>query len=250
MRFKGNEMPISIAVCDDEKNIRDNIKSIVLKQYTDCLVDLYDSGNSLFAAGKEYDIYLLDIQMPGINGMETAEQIRKRRTTKSWNGSVIIFITSFKEYMADAFDVRAFHYLLKPIDESKFQNVFSRAVSDCLSAKEKAETHILIKSKDSYHKVLLSDIYYVESDNKKVIVHTMEGAIEYYGKMQDLEISLGNDFFRSHRCFIVNLEHITRYNASTIRMKNGSDVLLAQKKYNEFVKTYLHFAKSGGLIHG
>jgi len=244
-------MSISIAICDDEKNIQDSIKRIVLKQQcVDCHVDLFDSGNLLIAVEKEYDIYFLDIQMPGINGMETAEQLRKRQAADSRNESIIIFITSFKEYMPDAFDVKAFHYLIKPIDEVKFQTVFSRALSDCLKTKEKADNHILIKSNDSHHKVLLNDILYIESDNKKVIVNTIEGTIDYYGKMQDLETSLGNSFFRCHRCYIVNMEHITRYNAATIWLKNGSTIFLAQKKYNEFVKAYLNFAKSGGLIHG
>ena len=238
-----------VAICDDENNLREDIKRMVKNQCADCRVDLYDSGESLLAAYKEYDIYFLDIQMTGINGMETAERIRTREATESQSESIIIFVTSFTDFWGDAFDVKAFHYLVKPVDVIKFNAVFTRAVTDCLDKKERAGKHILIKSKDSYHKVLLCDIYYIESQNKKVVVSSTNGEIEHYGKMQDFENSLGNAFYRCHRCFIVNLEHITKYNATTIWLKNGSNIFLAHKKYNEFVKTYLNFAKSGGLIH-
>ena len=140
-------------------------------------------------------------------------------------------------------------YLVKPVEESKFNAVFTRAVADYKGKKERAEKFITIKSGDSYHKIFLSEIYYIESQNKKVLVTTKDGSTAYYGRMQDLESVLGKTFFRCHRCYIVNMEHITKYNATTITKKNGSNIFLANKKYNAFVKTYLSYAKSGGHIH-
>jgi len=239
---------VRVAVCDDENNIREDIKRMVKDQCADCSVDLYDSGDSLLAAFEEYDIYFLDIQMAGISGMETAARIRARETEEAQDESLIIFITSFSDFWGDAFDVKAFHYLIKPVDKSKFNAVFARASADCFRKKERAEKYILIKNRDSYHKILLSEIYYFESHNKKVAAVTKNGATAHYGKMQDLEKTLGDTFFRCHRCYIVNMEHITKYNATTIWLRNGSSIFLAHKKYNEFVKAYLNYAKSGGLI--
>jgi len=247
---EGSEnMTLHIAVCDDEINLREALEGMIRNQCEDCHVDLYDSGESLLAAHKEYDIYFLDIQMPGINGTETASRIRTRETAESQNESVIIFVTSFSDYWEKAFDVKAFHYLVKPVDKNKFNVVFTRAVADCLDKKDKTEKHILIKSKDSYHKISLSEILYFESQNKKVVVFSTNSEVEHYGKMQDIESVLGNTFFRCHRCYIVNMEHITKYNATTIWLKNGSSIFLAHKKYNEFVKAYLKFAKRGGLLN-
>lgn len=243
-------MPITIAVCDDEKTIRENIMRLIKNLCEDCCVDLYSSGNALLTANKEYDIYFLDIQMPGINGMKAAEQIRKIQDNQSKSESVIIFITALKEYMAAAFDVKAFHYLVKPIDENKFKDVFSRAINDCRKIKDKAEKSILIKSGNSFHKVLQKDIFYIESRDKKNIINSVDGTIEYYGKMQELESVLDSSFFRCHRCYIVNMEHITRYNANTIWVKNGDGIYLALKKYTAFVKAYMIFASGGGEIHG
>jgi len=239
---------VRVAVCDDEKNLRENIKRMIIGQCADCAVDLYDSGESLLAASNEYDIYFLDIQMAGMNGVETATQIRERETEEAQYESIIIFITSFTDFWGDAFDVKAYHYLVKPIDNNKLNAVFTRASADCLNKKAKAEKHILIKSKDSYQKILLDDIYYFESQGKKVEIVTKSGATTHYGKMQDLEKTLVNSFYRCHRCYIVNMEHITKYNATTIQLKNGSIIFLAHKKYNEFVKTYLSYLKSGGML--
>jgi DNA-binding LytR/AlgR family response regulator len=99
---------MKIAICDDEKILRENLCALVKNQNEDCHVDLYDSGNALLDANKDYDIYFLDIQMPGIDGMKTAARIREAEKSRE---SVIIFITALKEYMANAFDVKAFHYL-------------------------------------------------------------------------------------------------------------------------------------------
>lgn len=243
-------MPITIAICDEDKNTREVIKHLIKNQYENCRLDLYDSDNGLLEANIEYEIYILEINMPDVNGLKMAEQLRKRQAVGLQNGSIIIFVSTLKEYMADAFDVKAYHYLLKPIDENKFNDVFSRAINDCRKRKECVEDHILIKSGNSYHKLLFEDIYYVESRDKKIIINSVDGVMEYYGKIQELENTLDNSFFRCHRCYIVNMEHITRYNANTIWVKNGDGIYLAQKKYTAFVKTFKIFTRNGDGMHG
>jgi len=243
-------MPTTIAICDDEKNTRENIMRLVKSQCEDCFIELYDSGDALLAAGKEYDLYFLDIQMPGINGLKTAERIRERQKAELRAESVIIFITALREYMESAFDVKAFHYLVKPVNEVKFAAVFSRALNDCRNEKCNAEKHIIIKSGNIHHKIFLKDIFYVESRNNKVVVNGTDGAKEYYATLREAEATLGDTFFRCHRCYLVNMRHIKRYNANTVWLKNGAEILLAKKKYPQFVKAYMAYTKSGGLAHG
>jgi len=243
-------MPITIAICDNEKNTREESMHMVKSQCEDCHVDLYDSGIALLAASKEYDIYILEILLPGINGIETAKLLREKQSAQLQAESMIIFITAHKEYMDAAFDVKAFHYLVKPIDEDKFKAVISRAINDCRKIKENAESHILIKNGNLYHKVFLSDIFYVESRDKKVIINSVNGAVEYYGRMQEIENILGNTFFRCHRCYIVNMKHITQYNFNTIWVKNGDAIYLAQKRYSQFVNKFMMFTNNGEPLHG
>lgn len=245
-----NKMPVSIAICDDEKNIREHILSLVKNHSDDCHVDLFDSGDALLMAQKEYDIYFLDIQMPGINGMETAGKLREIQKVNSMREGLIIFITALKEHMADAFDVKAFHYLIKPIDENKFEAVFSRAIHECKKDKENADKYIMIKSGNVNHKLFIKDIFYIESRNNKVVITGADGTTGYYARLQELENTLGTGFFRCHRCYLVNMEHIKRYTSNTIWLKNGDEILIAQKKYSLFVKAYMSFIKSGGPARG
>ena len=114
-----------IAICDDEKNIRELIGSKVTAQYPEAEIIFYQSGEELLLSDKQIDILLLDIQMSGRNGMETAREVRKKE-----NNIILIFVTALEEYVFQAFDVGAFHYIVKPIDEAKFAAVLKRAVDD------------------------------------------------------------------------------------------------------------------------
>jgi len=145
--------------------------------------------------------------------------------------------------------VSAFHYLVKPVDGVKFKTVFAKAMNEYQKQRKNAEKHILVKSGSSHHKIFIKDILYIESQGKKVIVNAVNETMEYYDKIQEVENNLGDSFFRCHRCYLVNLHHVVRYSATVIGLTNGSEIHLAQKKFQDFVKAYMLFAKSGGLVN-
>ncbi len=246
-RFNNN-MPISVAVCDDEKIIREYILRLIKTRHEQCRVDLFPSGDSLLAAQKEYDIYFLDIQMPGLNGLETAEAIRRRQKPGTARESAIVFITALKEYMGDAFDVNAFHYLVKPLDENKFGAVFSRAVRGFQRKVDNPGKYVIIKNGGVSQKIFIGDVFYFESRNNKVAVTGKDGAFEYYASLREIESAAGSGFFRCHRCYLVNMAYIKRYNSNTIWMSNGDSVYIAQKKYPLFTKAYMSFLKDEGIL--
>ncbi len=106
-----------------------------------------------------------------------------------------------------------------------------------------------MKNSGVQQKVYIKDIYYIESANKKVIIHTREGILESYGKMEELEQMIGTSFYRCHRCYLVNMEMIVSYNADTIGVVNGDKLILAQKKYHDFIKHYMKYARDGGIVN-
>lgn len=112
---------IRIAICDDEKNIRTYLSSLVRKQNIECEITEYASTDEYLSDQKEHDLLFLDIEMKsvasGMDGMSMAKQIRATELTKQ---PIIIFVTGYEKYVYDAFDVGAFQYLLKPIDEQRF----------------------------------------------------------------------------------------------------------------------------------
>ena len=231
---------MDIAVVDDEKVIRGYICALIEEQKPRSNIETYATGEELLAAGKRFDIVFLDIQMDGMNGIEAARKLRK------WQeDTVLIFITGIKEYVFDALDLYAFHYLLKPLDEKKFAEVLEKATYE---AKKKTEKKCLfIKTRNLT--LDQSDILYIESRAKKVEIHTTgaDKAIEIYASMDELEGQLGEDFYRCHRAYIVNMAHITEYDNESITLTNGDQVYLTKKKYGEFVKVYMWFLQNGGV---
>ncbi len=99
---------------------------------------------------------------------------------------------------------------------------------------------ILIKRGGLSTKVFLSDIIYAEVFNRKVMLHTINGDIEYYGKLSDLSEQAGANFYRTHRAYLVNLKYVEKYNASTIWLEQGT-ALLSKKQFAGFVRQYMQY---------
>ncbi len=182
---------MNIAVVDDEEVIREQISGFIKKRNPGFNISGFATGEELLTADKEFDIIFLDIQMEGMGGIEAARTLRQSNDDR-----VIIFITGIKEHVFEAFDVSAFHYLLKPIEESKFIEVLGRAVDEAGRRKVQKEQQIFIRTKNRGYTLNLSSILYIENRGKKVEIHTtdMEDIIESYATMDELEGQLGDAF--------------------------------------------------------
>ncbi len=240
---------MKIAVCDDDMATREHIVTLIKELIRDTAVVTFASGEEMLKAKEDFDISFLDVKMKELSGMDVAKHIRQEQEQNGSKKSIIIFVSGYEKYMNDAFDVLAFHYLLKPIDEEKFRTVFGRALKELSVAEERTKRYILVKSSGVQQKVYVKDVYYIESANKKVIIHTGAGILESYGKMEKLEQMTGNGFYRCHRCYLVNMEKIVSYNTDTIKVVNGDKLILAQKKYNDFIRHYMKYAKNGGIVN-
>lgn len=230
---------IRIAVCDDEADIRTYLCRLIRRASPDNLIEEYTTAESLLNSEKTYDIVFLDIRMDGMDGLAAAERLRSR---PAGNETILIFVTALEEYVFRAFDVGAFHYLLKPIDPDKFERVFARAVDECNVHQKR--NYLFIHTRNM-HRVLPQDaIYYIESAKRKVVIYTQDEHIETYATMDELGAQLGENFFRCHRGFFVNLAMIEEYDKSEIQLKNGMAVLLAKQKYKGFIQSYMHYLQN------
>ena len=233
-----------IAICDDEKNIHELIGDKVIKQYPEAEIVFFSSGEELLLSDMQIKLLFLDIQMSGRNGMEIARELRKKD-----KNVILIFVTAVEEYVFQAFDVGAFHYIVKPINEAKFMDVLRKAVDELDSKRkdvnETEERYLIINSGGAHIKVILEDIVYAEIFNRKIVIHKLNDTIEYYGKMSDLESLAGDSFFRPHRAYLINFKYVEKYNASTVYLEKGS-VLMAKQNYPEFVKRYMKYIQRRG----
>ena len=237
---------IRIAICDDEAPTRAYLTSLIQAQDCPCEIVEYASAGDCLADTQKIDLLFLDIELApsgsGLDGMALARKIRERATVTQ---PVIIFVTGYERYVFDAFDVGAFQYLLKPVDEEKFAQVFSRAVAQIGTAREKPGRVLTLQSANTSKTVPLDSIYYIESSNHKVELHLKNGEFACYAKIGDLELELQDQFFRIHKGYLVNLSYVAGYSKTEVTLTNGVRLLLSKYKYQDFVKAYLHFLKKG-----
>ncbi len=229
-----------IIICDDEKNIQSLLKQKAKRFFAEknipCEILCCDSGEEVLTLARQegsIDLLFLDIQMPGRNGMEIARELRRRH-----KDILIIFVTALSDYVYEAFDVDALHYLVKPFTDEKLFQVLDKAVRQ--TAEPTQPRAILVKRGGLSTKILFSDIIYAEVFNRKVMLHTIHGDIEYYGKLTDLSEQAGADFYRTHRAYLVNLKYVEKYNASTVWLEQGT-ALLSKKQFSGFVQQYMQY---------
>lgn len=231
---------LRIAICEDDiiqrhsiVNLIKNLLNSINKKFE--LIE-FSCGEKLLSSSCNYHIYFLDIEMDNISGIDIAKKIRTFN-----HNAVIIFTTGYTNYVFDAFDVNAFHYLIKPIDEKKFEKVLFAAIKS-LSPKEK---FLVAKINNFLTKIYLRDIKYIESDQRKIKVHTTYDVIEYYYKISDLEIELLQyNFFRCHKSFIVNLKYVQSFDNTFITLKTSEKVFVSRYKLADFSKAFMYYLKN------
>lgn len=247
---------VKIAICDDDKDMQEILRRKIEECCADSKITINmiccDSGEEVLRQEPAPDILFLDIHMPERNGMEIAQELYSRHSS-----TILIFVTALPEYVYDAFDVGAFHYLVKPFSDEKLRAVFDRAlqqheerqntshsasgqVKEEDTARAQSPECILIKKGGVSMKIALDDIVYAEVFNRKVMLHTIQGDIEYYGKLTDLSEMAGENFYRTHRAYLVNLRYVEKYTATTIWLERGT-ALISKKQFAGFVRQYMQY---------
>lgn len=221
-----------IAVCDDEIYMRRRLEQI-LKEYSEGSIQMsfFESGEALLASEENYDIIILDIDMKGMNGIETAEYIRKKdRQVK------IIYLTNYTDYSLFAFKVHAFAYLLKSEDDKVLKEELflqlkeaSFYLEEDMAAEREfltAQGHITLK---------IREIFYFEYQNRKIHMVTAGGSYDLKKKIADVaEEMFPFDFRVPHKSFVVNLYQIRSIKGSDLLLADGTRIPLSQKKAAAF----------------
>ena len=236
---------LSIAVCDDEVieccNMAKRIKDILEDMKIPYIIRQFQSGRELLQALESFDIVFLDIIMQDMDGMKTAQSFREKAFDK-----IIIFISSSREYVFDAYDVEAFQYLLKPVDNRKLKKVLQRAV---LKTEKHSQEFIIVSRERQKKKLFLDDIYYFEIKGRVVDVHGTEGIFTYYEQIGELENKLRDKgFFRCHKSYLINLKYVDVYNRQEVTLENGEAIAIAKRRYDKFVQAVLKAMRENGGI--
>lgn len=232
---------LKIGICDDEKNIRSYLSGLVRRQGVECEITEYADAEECLPGAVEQDILLLDIELGGTSGLDGMDLAKKIREKGGPGQPVIIFVTGHDRYVYDAFDVSAFQYLVKPVDERRFAEVFRRASGQAAGG-EKPQKETLVFQRAGVNRVIpVSDIYYMESRSHKTVLYTKGGRWEYYAKLGDLEQELQGRFFRIHKGYLINLACVEGYTKTEVALTDGSRLQISKYRYADFVRAYLRF---------
>lgn len=236
---------LSIAVCDDEVieccSMARKIKEILEEMKIPCMIRQFRSGGELLQALESFDIIFLDIIMQGLDGMKTAQIFREKAFDK-----ILIFVSSSREYVYEAYDVEAFQYLLKPVDDGKLKRVLQKAV---LKTESRFQEFIIVSRERQKKKLFLDDIYYFEIKGRMVDVHGPEGIFTYYEQIGELENKLRDKgFFRCHKSYLINLKYVDGYNRQEVILENGENIVIAKRRYEDFCQAVLKVMRENGGI--
>lgn len=236
---------LAIAVCDDEilecLNISAKIRTLAEELKIPCTIGQFYSGRELLKSLGQFDLIFLDILMNEMDGMETARRCRELAFKK-----MLVFLSSSRRYVFDAYDVEAFHYLVKPVEDEKLKQVLRRAAE---RETESSREYIVASRERQRRKLFLDQILYFEVKGRQVDVHEKNGIFTFYGQMGDLERQLeGKGFFRCHKSYLVNLRYVEVYNRQEVILDNKEKIIIAKRRYEAFCQEILSYMRNNGGI--
>ena len=242
---EGDEHMFRIAICDDERQFRKRIHDILIEYMNenDILyeIDEFESGKDFISLGinlAKYDIVFLDVNMDELDGMETAQKIRKVS-----NDVFIVFVTAFITCAPQGYSVGAIRYILK-------KNVnFPELIFKCMDAISLNMNYVAQKKKFNFNEgtkiVALERLLYIESRLHKLEFYIMEDKLKkysIYGKLDELEKELqGNDFIRIHQSYLVNMKYIEKVSRYEALLNNGIKLEIPKTRYKFVEETFVSY---------
>ena len=232
---------IRIAICDDEKHMSDHIRAMASdffrKKNREIQLRTFLSGEELLNYDGQIDILFLDIQMNGMDGLETARKLRAGKFR-----GFLIFITVLKEMVFQSFEVQAYDYLVKPVDEKQFGKTMERLYASMQNA---SEDSLLVQQGYERRIVPKDEIVFCEVIDRKIYLNLASGeVVDYYERIENLETKLGSHFFRCHRSYLINLKHLKGYKNGTAYMDNHKEIPVSRLRSREFSGVVLQYMKN------
>lgn len=215
-------MQLKVAICEDDTILCEHAKQRILEIRPDYLIDTYFTGDELLLTDARYDIVFLDIEMPGRDGMCIAKELR----AKKYSGH-IIFLTSHTEFMPEAFKVKAFRFLDKPIKVEDLEETLVESEKEIYQDKK-----LIIADYGVERLINVSDILYIEVQKNKTLIHTIYEVLETNYTLKYWVRELGTkDFFQVHKSYIVSLRNIKEFNVDCVRLR-GTEVSVPVSRRN------------------
>ncbi len=239
---------LQIALCDDNIDELSNMVQLIdlyrTSKHLSCEHAVFPNGFEMISAlekGKRFDIYCLDIIMPGFTGIDVAKEIRGFDKTAQ-----ILFFTSSPEFALESYSVKAINYILKPISKEKLFFTFDELLEQIKTKKE--EDAVIVKSNAGIQKILISNLVFAEVIGRNVLYHLRSGKViectEPFSSVCDNLLKYGC-FIKPHRSYLVNMQYVDTIENHQITLQTLSSVPVAQGKAREIKQQYLNYQMAG-----
>lgn len=200
----------------------------------------YRNATAFSVNSCQYDVIFMDIILPDGNGMEIVRELRTRD-----KDTLVIFVTNMVEYAVQGYEVRAFDFIVKPIN---YYN-FSLKISDVLAHLQiNSDDEIWINIKNERRKLIISRIKYVDIMNHYLTYHTLDGDFSTFGSIADVRKTLDKPCFAlCNRCYLVNLKYVTALKVNSV-VVDGDILQISRNKRAEFLKALNDYIAEGGTV--
>ncbi len=235
---------ISIAIVEDEEScantIKRHIENYSQKSGQTFKVFWFSDGLKFLIDYKaNYDIIFMDIVMPNLDGIKTSKKLREIDQSVA-----LIFITNMMQYAVKGYEVNALDFMVKPVKYYDFEMKLIKAIN---YIDKNYDDKITITMVDAKIKIRISDIYYIEVFNHKLIYHTENGKFETYGQLKKVEgLLAGKNFYRSNDCYLTNLRHVNEVYSDHI-VVGKENIQISRRKKKEFMEQLTEYL-SGGIV--
>ncbi|PWJ21557.1 LytTR family two component transcriptional regulator [Faecalicatena orotica] len=233
---------LKVAILDDTKSdaqiLVKYIEKFQVERNDTIQADVYEASfDFLEEYNSQYDVIFLDIEMPGSDGLQVAHEIRKKDQAVG-----IIFVTNMAQYAISGYEVNAIDFIVKPVSYYLFSEKLEKAIR---FSKRREQRQILLNSKAGVHRILLSDILYVEKEKDNLVFHTLGETIRVPGTIKTLKDKLGNMSFSecTHGC-LVNFENV-RYIGKDMVLVGKKELPLSRRMRKQFIEEYAEYIGGG-----
>lgn len=230
-----------VAICEDEKILCDQL-AVFLESYTEkdmLKVDKFYTGSELYEkllCGEHYDLLVLDIELPGMSGVEVANRVREELKNDQIQ---ILYISAKQGYVMELFAARPLNFLVKPISREELIENVEKGIERCREFNWCFEFKFGAKC----YRVAYGEVLYFESKNRKVLIHTKYGTKEIYEKLDRIEEKAPAYFIRIHKSYLINHIHVTCWSPREVCLKKDT-VLPVSMSYRKHVAQ--HLLQDGG----
>lgn len=229
---------MKIAVCDDEIRFVDAVCPMIEQWAKERGMKLtlyrFTNGDDLIDAHRSecMDLIILDVIMPLLSGIDTARELRNTNQTVP-----IVFLTSSREFAVDSYEVKAFQYLIKPVD----RGILTRTLDDFLRTVNPPKAFFTAKTADGFCRIVIADVDYLEAQNKQVLFHLSDGRTlavrELFSRCAEI-FSPENGFCCCHRSYIVNLGNVEQFSKTEITTVHKAVIPISRNSYASFKECY------------